>query len=460
MLRLAVPVVLAEIGWMTMGIVDTMMVGRVGAEAIGAVSVGSIIFFSVAIFGMGMLLGLDYLVAHAVGAAKLEEAHRALHHGIVVAFVLSVGLTAALLPIAPHVGWFGVRDAVVGDAEAYLRAITWSMPLLLFQCTFHRYLQAMGAVRPIMLIVLTANVVNAVADWIFIFGNFGMPAFGAEGAGWATCASRAYMVAMLGGYTLWDAKVRRTGLLGCRFRVEWAKLAELVRLGFPAAVQRVLEVGVFACATMVVAGFEPAALAAHQIALSAASLTFMVPLGVSSAAAVRVGSALGARDPSGAALSGWTAFLLGAVAMLVAGAIMVAFPQFILRAFTTDSTVIATGVSLLAVAAVFQLFDGVQVVATGVLRGIGDTRTAMIANLLGHWAIGLPIGYVLGLWWGWGVVGLWIGLCLGLICVALALTAVWHQSAGRLWLQTGASSLATQRPPATSDTGTAIADWL
>jgi len=280
--------------------------------------------------------------------------------------------------------------------------------------------------------VFSANVINLIADWLLIFGHFGLPAMGAVGAGWATCASRGYMFLTLAGFVLWDAKVRRTGLLETPLRLKWARLFELARLGLPAAMQRILEVGVFTGATLLAAGLDPASLAAHQIALSAAAFTFMVPLGVSSAAAVRVGHALGRRDTEGAARSGWTAFFLGAAFMLVSGTIFISFPYPILRAFTTDSAVIATGTSLLAVAALFQLFDGIQVVATGALRGIGDTRTAMIANLLGHWFLGLPVGYALCFAWDWGVTGLWMGLCFGLICVSILLTGVWSRSAGRL----------------------------
>jgi MATE family multidrug resistance protein len=425
---------LAEVGWMAMGLVDTMMVGRVSAEAIGAVSVGVHFFFAVAIFGIGMLLGMDYVVAHSFGAGKLERAHRALVDGMILAAMLTVALTAVLLAATPYLGVFGVRAAVLGDAQSYLRAVTWSLPALLFQCAIHRYLQALGCVRPIALIVISANFVNAFADWLFVFGHFGLPAFGAEGAGWATCASRVYMLVMLAAYTFWDARSRRTGLLETPLRFESARLLELFRLGFPAAVQRILEVGVFTCATILAASLAPASLAAHQIALSAAGFTFMVPLGISSAAAVRVGQALGRRDAPGAARAGWTAFFLGGAFMLGAGLVFVTVPQAILHAFTTDTTVIATGVSLLAVAALFQLFDGIQVVATGALRGIGDTRTPMAANLVGHWFLGLPLGYFLCFQWGRGVTGLWMGLCFGLISVSLLLTAVWSRSTGRLSL--------------------------
>jgi MATE family multidrug resistance protein len=182
---------------------------------------------------------------------------------------------------------------------------------------------------------------------------------------------------------------------------------------------------VFATATALAGRLEPVALAAHQIALNAASFTFMVPLGISSAGAVRVGQAMGRRDIAGAGRSGWTALLVGAAFMVCAGAAFVAFPATIIRLFSPDRTVIATGAMLLLVAALFQLFDGIQVVATGVLRGSGDTRTPMLSNLVGHWILGLPIGYALCFRFGWGVVGLWVGLCVGLVAVAMTLLWVW-----------------------------------
>jgi MATE family multidrug resistance protein len=432
MTRLAVPVVLAELGWMTMGLVDVMMVGRVGAEAIGAVSVGVNVFFAVAIFGIGMLLGLDFLVARAFGAGRLDEAHRALHHGLVLALPFTAGLTVVLLAAIPHLEAIGIRPEVARAAEPYLLAQTWSLGPLLVYFVFQRYLQAIGQVRPVMLAFLSANVVNALADWIFIFGNLGLPALGAEGAGWATFASRVYLTGALGAYTFWHARREGTGLLETTVRIERARLFELARLGFPAAVQRVLEVGVFVTAALLAGRLEPAALAAHQLALTAAGFTFMVPLGVSSAAAIRVGHFLGAGDLRGAGRAGWTALFLGAAFMTAAGLTFVTVPGVILRAFTTDPAVIATGMGLLAVAALFQLFDGVQVVATGALRGIGDTRTPAIANLVAHWLVGLPIGYALCFWYERGVVGLWIGLCLGLVVVALWLTGLWSRRVANL----------------------------
>ena len=199
-----------------------------------------------------------------------------------------------------------------------------------------------------------------------------------------------------------------------------------MRVGWPAAAQMTLEVGVFAVATALASRLEPHLLAAHQIVLSTVGLTFMVTYGLSWAGAVRVGHAVGRRDPTGARYSGWVALGIGAAFMGVAAAGFLIVPQPILRIFTSDARVIETGVLLLSVAAVFQLFDGLQAVATGVLQGLGDTWTPMLCNLAGHWCVGLPVGYALCFWWGWGVVGLWIGLSLGLILVGALLVPVWH----------------------------------
>ncbi len=424
MFRLAWPVATAELGWMAMGLVDTMIVGRVSAEAIGAVSIGSHLFFAVAIFGIGMLLGLDYLVAHAFGGGRLDDARRALVHGAYLSVLLSAVLTAVVLAILPNLQSFGIQPEVARVTEPYLRALTWSMLPLLLYATLRRYLQALGKVRAVMIALVSANAINALGNWVLVFGRLGFPALGAEGSGWATSASRVYMFLFLLGYTAWHEHRFGAGL-ALPWRFELWRLREILRLGLPSALQLALEVGVFTAATGLAGSLSAQQLAAHQVALSAAAFTFMVPLGISSAAAVRVGQAMGRVDAAGAARAGWTALLLGAAFMTCAALAFLTAPRWIIRVFTNEPTVVATGVALLGVAAVFQLFDGLQVVATGALRGSGDTRTAMLANLAGHWLLGLPIGYALCFWLDKGVIGLWIGLCVGLVSVAVALIAVW-----------------------------------
>ena len=426
-LQLAGPLVLAEIGWMSMGIVDTIMVGRLpaSAEAIGAVSLGGSLLITVGIFGGGLLLGLDTMVSQAFGAGRLEDCHRSLLNGVYISLPLAPIMMGCLWLAVPLLHLLKIHPAVLREAIPYLKATTWGILPLLLYFAFRRYLQAMNLVRPIMFALVSANLVNVGANWMLIFGHLGAPALGTEGAGWATTISRCYMAAVLMGYALYYDHRHRTGLLRTPLKPDPGRIRRLLGLGFPAAMQVTLEVAVFAAATALVAKLDPVSLAGHQIALIAASFTYMVPLGVSSAAAVRVGQALGRRDVRAAERSGFTALLLGGGFMSCAALVFLLLPQYIARIFSADAAVINAGVLLLLVAAFFQLFDGLQVVATGALRGAGDTRTPMICNIAAYWGLGLPLGYFLCFSRGWGAVGLWIGLCMALILIGVILFLVW-----------------------------------
>lgn len=441
MWRLALPVVIAELGWITMGVVDTIMVGRISPESIGAVSIGSVLFYTIGVFGTGMLLGLDTLVPQAFGAGDLEDCHHSLIHGVYGVLVLGPLLMIPMFLVLPHLAAWGVDPTVAELTAPYTEALLWSaVPLLLFMA-FRHYLQGMNQVRVIMVVLVTANLVNVFANWVFIFGNLGSPAFGVAGAGWASCASRAYMCLALLGFLVWDAKRRETGLFEASWALDLGRIRRLAELSFPAAMQRALEIGVFALATGIIATMDPISLAAHQVALQIASVTFMVPLGISSAAAVRVGQAIGRGDPDAAHHAGWAAMALGGAFMTCAGAVLYSVPNLVLRLFTDKPEVIALGTTLIYVAAVFQLCDGLQVVATGALRGAGDTKTPMLANLVAHWFFGLPVGWWLGLQLGWGAAGVWTGLCLGLIAVGAVLAWVWATRLERLRHATTGSSL-------------------
>lgn len=428
MFTLAVPVVLAELGWMTMGLVDTLMVGRLGAEAIGAVGVGTSLFMGVTVFAMGLLLGLDTLVSQSWGAGRVDDCHRWLLHGTLLAAILSPLIMWLFLTLASGLSGWGLHPEVLRLAEPYVRVLSWSVIPLLLYATFRRYLQGMGVVEPVMFALLTANIMNVAANWVLIFGHFGFPALGVTGAAWGTVISRIWMAGYLLAAIVYRERNQRPGLFHTSLRIELAWLRRLVGLGLPAAVQLTLEVGVFAAATVLAARLNPSALAAHQIAINYAALTFMVPLGVASAAAVRVGHAVGATNGPAALRAGWTALMFGTIFMSIAALVFLAVPRPLMAAFTIDEAVISVGVSLLGVAALFQLFDGLQAVATGALRGLGDTRTPMLWNLAGHWFIGLPLGYVLCFSFGLGVVGLWWGLSMGLIICGAALLVVWARS--------------------------------
>jgi len=424
-LALAGPVILAELGWMTMGVVDTLIVGRLGAEAIGAVSLGGTAFFTPAVFGMGLLLGLDTLVSQAHGAGDHQGSRRSLAQGLMLAAALSPFLMLVARAIGPALGLLGVNPTVHRLTLPYLDATAWgSLPLLVYAAA-RRYLQAVGRVRVVMFALLSANAVNALADWVLVYGGPGLPALGVVGAGWATTLSRTYMAAVLLAAALVEARRLGGKAPAGLWRPDVRRLRAIVGLGLPAATQVTLEVGVFATATALAGRLAPAALAAHQIALNISSLTFMIPLGLASAGAVRVGQAIGRGEPPAAARAGWATLALGTAFMAVSAAVFVAVPRRLIGAFTVDPGVLTLGVPLLFVAAGFQLFDGVQGVTTGNLRGAGDTRTAMICHALAHWTVGLPVGYVLAFRAGLGVIGLWVGLSAGLVVAGVVLLYAW-----------------------------------
>ena len=432
MLRIAVPVVLAELGWMAMGVVDTIMVGPLGPQAISAAGVGNSMHIAFAIFGMAIMLGLDALVSQAYGARDIRECHRLFFDGLALAGLMALPLMGLLILVWFAIPFLGFHGAVRPLLESYFGIVILSTPFLLAYATCRRYLTGMHTVTPVMFALVTANLVNAGANWMLIYGHFGFSALGVAGSAWATLISRIYMLGVLL-FSVWWYDKKRTREAGIHnhslWHVDWhvdrARLRRLLRLGFPAASQMGAEVGVFALATAMSGMLDPISSAAHQIALNLAGLSFMIPLGVGAAGAVRVGYWVGAREPSRVAASGWTAILIGTGFMVASGLAFVVMPEQLIGLFTTDSGVLRVGTALLLLAALFQLFDGFQGVVTGTLRGLGDTRTPMIANLGAHWLLGLPISYTLCFLFGWGVYGLWVGLTLGLIVVAVILLWAW-----------------------------------
>jgi multidrug resistance protein, MATE family len=428
-LRLALPLIIAEVGWMSMGIVDTVMVGQLpdSAIAIGATGLGQSLYHSIAIFGGGLLLGLDTFVSQAYGRKDLNDARLSLVNGLFLAFVLTPVLMVIVSFWPPLMQRFGISPELVEPMRPFLRALNWGTLPLLTYFALRRYLQAQNVAVPIMFALISANVVNLVGDWALIYGHLGLPAMGITGSGWATCFARIYMAGMLVVTLLWVESKRSMPRWVGVVRIDLRRVAALLKLGAPAATQIVLEIGAFSAATALIARLGPVPLSGHEIALNCAALSFMVPLGISSAAAVRVGQQLGRKDPEGARRAGWSAIILGAGFMTCSGLVFVSIPTWIARLFSPDPMVIRTGARLLLVAAAFQLFDGLQTVATGALRGSGDTRTPMLANLVAYWLIGLPVGYFLCFKLGWGAVGIWIGLCGGLMMIGSALLLAWHK---------------------------------
>jgi MATE family multidrug resistance protein len=425
--KLAIPVVLSELGWMAQGVVDTIMVGRLGPAAIGAVAVGNAVFYTPSLFGIGLLLGLDTVVSQAYGRQDYDDCHRWLAQGI----YLALGITPILM-ILVEIASFGFAPEVATPAASYLRILLWSILPLLIYGAARRYLQGVGQVRVITLTYIGANLLNWGGNWALIYGHLGFPAMGVRGSALSTVVARILMAVSMIGFAWRYERKRGHPLFQHWAGVQMERIRRLATLGLPAAVQITLEVGAWNVATLSAGFLTPIALATHQIAINYASVTYMVPLGISAAAAVSVGHALGAGDKARARRAGWLSLGLGTGFMVLAGLAFLIAPRPLIELFTHDPQVLAVGPSLLWIAAAFQIFDGVQTVCTGALRGLGETRAPMIANFVGYWVLGLPLGWILCFVLRWGIYGMWIGLTLALIVISSILLYRWQKESTKL----------------------------
>ena len=434
MIALAVPVVLSELGWIAQGVVDNIMVGRLGPVAIGAVALGNAVYYTPSLFGIGLLLGLDTLVSQAYGRRDHDECHRWLAQGVYLAVIVTPPVMILLAALSYGFTHFGVIPEVAILSGGYLRILNWgTLPLLLYAGT-RRYLQGVGQVRVITLTYVLANLLNWAGNWVLIYGKLGFPALGVNGSAISTCVSRVGMAVAMIGFAWRYERKRGHPLFTHWAGPEMKRLRQLVRLGAPAAGQILLEVGAWNLSTFAAGYLTPVALATHTIALNYASISYMVPLGVSAAAAVSVGHAIGADDPARARRAGWMALAMGTGFMMCAGVLFLAAPGPLIKLYTHDSRVLAVGPSLLWIAAAFQIFDGIQTVSTGALRGLGETRVPIFANLVGYWVMGLPLGFILCFVLKWGVYGMWIGLTLSLVVIASTLLVRWNRDSVRVAL--------------------------
>lgn len=416
---LAIPVVVVQVGMMLMGVADTMMIGRVSAAALAAVALGNLYFFTAAVFGMGTLMALDPIISQAVGARDETSVSRGVQRGLMLAAVLAIPGSVLLWYAEPVFGLLRQPSGVVPIAAGYARAsILGVFPFLAFT-VLRQTLQAMKRMAPIVWTIASANLANVLLNWVLIHGKLGAPRLGAVGTGWASSASRWIMALMLLALS-WRAM--RPHLRPIR-RDTFAALplGRMLRLGAPIGAQFQLEYGAFALVALMMGWFGAVQVAAHHVALNIAALTFMVPLGVSAAAAVLVGHAVGRADPDDARGASKAALVLGVGFMAATAAIMLFAPSLLARAYTSDGSVLALAAALIPIAGVFQIFDGLQVVSIGILRGVGDTRTPLIVNVLGFWLLGLPVSLWMAFRLDFGPRGLWWGLVVGLATVAIAL---------------------------------------
>ncbi|MDY7230044.1 MATE family efflux transporter [Hyalangium rubrum] len=439
LLRLAIPIAIAQGGQALMGLVDTLVVARAGTSALAAVGLANALFFAVSGFGMGLMMGFDPLMSQAFGARNSSRARALLWQGGWMSLFAGVVLAGGLLALPSLLPFVGYAEADLTDTRAYL---LWRAPSLVPMLAFlmvRSYLQSAASTRALVVATVVANVFNLGADILLVFGGgilpegFGplrrIPAMGAEGAALATLLCT---LLQLGIILSAVRSISFTGGLPVR-RPVGADLKQAARVGIPIGAHLTAEIGVFALAAALAFRLGPASMGAHQIAISYASLSFTIALGIGSAGSVRVGWAVGAHNTPQARLSGFIAFAGGAGFMALSALVFALFPRTLADLAGAQPDVVPLVVPLLIVSSVFQVFDGVQGVGAGVLRGAGETRFTFLANMVGHYGIGLPLSLALGFGLNQGIVGIWWGLCGGLISVALALLWRFHRlSAGTL----------------------------
>jgi MATE family multidrug resistance protein len=439
-LRLAVPIAFAQVALMTMGLCDAALVGRVSDADLSAVSIGNGLLFSMLCTPMGVTMAVEPLASQAVGAGDVERAWVSLRAGMVACLLLSVPtmIAVALAPLA--LGPLGVVPEVVPAARSYVYARVPGVPLWLVFMAAKAYLEARGITRPLLVGGWAANVLNLAAVGLLVFGDralgwigmpaMGLPALGSWGAGLGSSLANLALAAFAL-YAAWRARPEGTHLFSGDRQELVATTRKLLRVGVPLGLQLFTEAGVFTLVTVLAGRLGAHTSAAHQIGIGMASYTYMGVLGISSATAVRVGQAIGARADRGPR----RAFLVGEGLVLLymgtCGILFLLFGHPIACLFTPDPTVVEVAVKLLRIAAAFQIFDGVQGVAGGALRGAADTRFASWANIACHWCIGLPLALLFGFALGEGAVGLWWGLLGGLVVAAGALSTRFWRISGR-----------------------------
>jgi len=421
LLRLAVPIVVIQVGLMMMGMVDTIMVGHVSPTALAAVALGNLYSIGWLMFGLGVLFALDPLVSQAIGAGDDVAVSRAMQRGFCIALILTVPTSLLLLTVDPVLTLVGQPAEIVPVAAAYVyRTVGSVFPFLAF-VVLRQSLQAQARTAPIVVTIIAANLVNAGLNYVWIFGKLGFPALGAIGSAWATLASRwlmSILLLVLAWPSLRPYLARRVSHV-----LSPGPLLRMFALGAPIGGQMFLEWGAFATIALLMGWLGVAEVAAHQIALTLASLTFMVPLGIASAATVLVGHAVGRGDPLALRRATAAALVVGVSFMSMTGIAFTVAPTFFAAWYTDDFAVLQIAAALLPIAGLFQIFDGTQVVSLGVLRGLGDTRIPVAVALVGFWCLGIPTSVWLGFNAGLGATGLWWGFVVGLGVVAAVLFA-------------------------------------
>jgi len=425
-IHLSIPIVVGQLGQMLMGVVDNIMVGKLGAIPLAAASIANSLFMLVMVVGFGLTMAVTPLTAMACGAGKDKECGVVLRQGILVNLLSGMILCALTFFLSETIPYLNQPPEIVAPASLYMKILGVSiLPLMLFQ-SFRQFAEGVSFLKPAMVITLLANIVNVMANWIFIYGNLGVPALGLTGAGIATTGSRVFMAVALMVVVTRSSKMRRFDPFLNFRKIDFPMMRRLLSIGIPAGLQYFFEVSAFSASAIMIGWMGTTALAAHQIALNIAHISFMVAMGISSAATIRVSNAVGRQDIHGTRMAGFSAAVLCALFMASAGLLFILFRYFLPTLYISDKAVIDITASLLIIVAFFQISDGTQAVGIGILRGITDMKIPTLITLVAYWVMGLPSGYILAFGFDMGIFGVWYGLLISLTASGLFMMMRFH----------------------------------
>lgn len=433
--RLAVPIAMTQLGQVVMMVTDVAMIGRLGPGPLAASALSSIVYFLVFIMSFGIVMATSPLAAQAYGAHRSRLLRRVIRQGLWIAMLFSVpGVVFLLVATEDALILLGQDPAAAALTDAYLSALAFSIPPAIAFLVLRNFVSAINRPGVALAVMLCGIPLNALFDYALIFGNFGLPRLELIGAGLATSLINLLMFLALLWITTTRRPFRRYRILGRFWRPDWYVFRRIIMLGLPISAIMLLEFGVFSAAIVLIGWIGTTALAAHQIAIQVPHITFMVPLGIGQAATVRVGHAVGRRDPDGARRAGWMALGIGGLFMSATALIILAVPEFLVFVFVDpdhpgSAALIQSAVALLMVAAAFQVFDGVQAIGTGALRGLNDTTVPMVLAAICYWGVAFVCAWLFGIRFGLGAVGVWSGLAIGLGIMSCALIV-------RFWLLT------------------------
>lgn len=436
LLALAVPLAVSQVGLIAMNVTDSVMMGRISAEALAAGGLAGTVAFSMLIFTQGLLMALQPILAHYRGAGHLAAVPRVVAATFAMALICSVPIILLLLLVDKFLILAGTETPLAAMALDYEKGFVWGVPAALWQMTCRYYLSALERPRIILVATLCACLGNVFFNWVLIYGHLGMPAFGLRGSAYATSLSCWGMALSMTIYAA-RGKLLPEGILRVSPAELGKGLAELFRIGWPIACTIIAEMGLFSVSTVLMGRFGPVPLAAHQICLGISSLTFMVPMAIGQASTVRVGFHIGAGQPHLARQAGFLSLALGVGFMALSATGLKLFSGPVIRLYLDAAdpdvgAVLEIGRRMITLAALFQLFDGAQTVGSGALRGLKDTHAAMIFAMTGYWGLGLPLGVVLAFFLDVGPTGLWWGFVAGLAAVAILMSGRFAAKSSRL----------------------------